>query len=91
MNSFSLRLVILLLLIFPIAYLFAMRFISIHPSFDWWMVFLATFCSGPLLLLYSFLTRPTEKKLSLVALFIGLLWVGFMVYAIASTIKASYF
>ena len=77
MLHYSYRFVILALLAFPIFYLLGGRF---FPSFDnAWIIYFAIFCSGPLLLLYTFLLRLmiNEKTFSSIALLIGGLWVGF--------------
>ena len=83
------RYAILILLAFPIFYVLWMRLSPpLRLSANIWIVYLAIFCSGPLLLIYAFMMRSLwhEKVLALIALLIGGPWVGFEIILIIRTI-----
>lgn len=71
---------ILILLAFPIFYMLGARFFNYVATLNIWIIYFATFASGPCLLIYAFIIRTEahEKTISLIALILGGLWTLFV-------------
>lgn len=85
----SYRSVILILFALPIFYILWMRLLPPpRLSANTWIINFAFFCSGPFLLIYALIMRSIlhEKTLSLIALLIGVPWVGYAIILIIRTI-----